>query len=583
MFNKYYQDELSFLREMGREFSRAHPEAAPFLAERGSDPDVERLLEGFSFLTARIRQKLDDEFPEFTHALIQLLWPHYLRPLPSMSILQFEQLPQALKEPHLVPRGSEVLSVPVDGTPCRFRTVTDVPIAPLVQEGVDLKLEAPPYLRMKFRIPEGVQLKKTPLTSLRLYLHGEPVVTRALYLCLLHNLKRLVLRAVEGGPSVALGPDCVRPAGFGPDESLLPTPPTTLEGFRLLLEYFAFPLKFLFVELAGLEKLSQLGDLRTFDATFELSRLPDPMPPLGTSGILLNCTPVVNLFRHEADPIRIDRARTEYKVRPAGSDAAHYEIYGVDKVSGLIKGVAKPREYRPFLGFAHSLGVAGEDAFYKTRLEQAIGAEGTDVYISFSGSGPPSEDSEEELETVTLELTCTNRQLPSRLRLGDISVAGPTSPAMAKFRNITMVTPSVTPPMGGDLTWRLLSHMALNYLSLSRIEALRSIVGLYNFRALVDRQAEQAHRLLLDGLRRIESKPTTRFVRGMPMRGTAIDLELSEDHFAGEGDLFLFGTFLDRFFETYVSINSFTHLTVKGTKYGGIYTWPPRLGGRTLM
>ena len=153
MFNKYYQDELSFLREMGREFSRTYPEAAPLLAEAGSDPDVERLLEGFAFLAGRIREKIEDEFPEITQALMELLWPHYLRPVPSMAILQFEPLPQAAKEAHVVPRGTLVDSVPVDGTAVRFRTTQDVCMHPVVLDGVELRTEAPPHLRIRFRLP----------------------------------------------------------------------------------------------------------------------------------------------------------------------------------------------------------------------------------------------------------------------------------------------------------------------------------------------------------------------------------------------------------------------------------------------
>ena len=585
MFNKYYQDELSFLREMGREFSRANPEAAPFLAERGTDPDVERLLEGFAFLTGRIRQKLDDELPEFTHALMQMLWPHYLRPIPSMAILQFDPPPGQLKETGRIPRGTQINSAPVDGTPCRFQTVYDVAVHPMSQEGVELKMEAPPHIRLKFRLSEGVSLKKSPIPEIRLYLQGDPVVARALYLCLLHNLKRVVIRPSEGGlagKTLVLGPESVRAAGFQQEEALLPTPPTSFEGFRLLLEYFAFPTKFLFVDLAGLERLAELGEFKAFEVTFELARLPEAMPPLGTAGILTNCTPIVNLFKHDADPIRLDLQRTEYKIRPSGSDGSHYEIYSVNRVLGVIKGAPKPKEYLPFLGFSHSLSSSGEDAsYYKTRTVDAVGAEGTDNYITFVGGEPAGVVP--ETETITMELTCTNRQLPQRLKLGEINVATGSSPVWAKFRNITKATASVPPPLGGDVYWRLLSHLSLNYLSLNRVEALRSIVGLYNFRAMVDRQAEQANKVLQAGIKRVTSRPAVRLFRGDPVRGVAVELELEEDQFAGEGDMFLFSTMLNEFFSLYVTLNSFSQLTVKGLKYGEVYTWPPRIGGRITL
>ena len=586
MFNKYYQDELAFLRELGREFSQAHPEAAPFLSERGADPDVERMLEGFAFLTGRVRQKLDDEIPEFTHALMEMIWPHYLRPLPAMTIVQFEPLPQAAKESRVVARGVDLDSQPIDGTACRFRTAYDVAMHPVIQEGAELRLESPSHLRLKFRMQEGVQPKKAAIPSLRLYFHGEPTVTRALYLCLTHQLKRVLIKATEGGPSgkvIALPADVVKPVGFSPEQALLPTPPTTFDGYRLLLEYFTFPSKFLFLDVTGLQKLAELGEARAFDITFELKRLPEQMPALGTAGVLLNCTPAVNLFKHDADPIRLDPARSEYRIRPSGASPEHYEIYAATKVTGLIKGTAKPREYRPFFGFSHSLSPTGDDvAFHRTRVDRSVATEGTETFISFVGrSGEPA--AVLDVETATFELLCTNRQLPTKLRMGDVNVQTSTSPVFARFKNITKVAPAVPPPLGGEIYWRLLSHLTLNYLSLARVESLRGVLSLYNFRAMVDRQAEQGHRLLLDGIKRVSATPTTRLVQGRPVRGVALELDLEEDNFAGEGDMYLFSTLLNEFFTLYVTLNSFSQLTVKGLKYGEVYAWPPRIGGRTTL
>ncbi len=586
MFNKYYQDELAFLREMGREFSQAHPEAAPFLGERGADPDVERLLEGFAFLTGRVRQKLDDEIPEFTHALMEMIWPHYLRPIPATTVVQFEALPQAAKETRAIARGTEIDTVPIDGTPCRFQTAYDVALHPAVLDGVELRTETPPNLKVKLRFPEGVQAKKVAIPSLRFFLHGEPTVARALYLCLLHCVKRITIKSTEGGASgrtIQLGPECVKPVGFRPEEALLLTPSTSFDGYRLLLEYFAFAPKFLFVDITGLERLSELGDARGFEILFELKRLPEAMPALGTAGILLNCTPAVNLFKNDADPIRIDPHRTEYRVRPAGNVSEHFEIYSIGKVAGLIKGSAKPRDYRPFFGFGHSISGSGDDAsYYRSRIDRSVAGEGTETFLTFvARTGETA--SPAEIETVTLDLLCTNRQLPQKLRVGDVNAPTPSSPVFARFKNITKVWPAVPPPLGGEIYWRLLSHMSLNFLSLTRPETLRGIIGLYNFRALVDRQAEQAHKLLLDGIKRVTSQSATRLLQGVPVRGIAIEIELEEDNFAGEGDVYLFATMLNEFFSLYVTLNSFSQLTVKGLKYGEVYAWPPRIGARALV
>ena len=584
MFNKYYQDELSFLREMGREFSLAHPDAAPYLSEAGADPDVERLLEGFAFLSGRIRQRLDDQFPEITHSLMQLLWPHYLRPIPAMTIVQFDTLPQAMKEPHDIPRGIELESVPVDGTSCRFRTVYDTRLEPVIQEGVEFRTETPPHLKLKFKVSEGFSLKKSPISKLRLYLNGEPVVTRALYLCLQARLKRVVIKATDGpaaGKTLELPASAVQPVGFKSEEGLFTMPLTSFEGYRLLLEYFAFPSKFLFLDLTGLEALGGLGEFKSFDVTFEMDRLPASMPPLGAAGVLLNCVPAVNLFKRDADPIRVDQERSEYKLWPSGGGGGHFEVYSVDAVIGLVKGTAKRREYRPFLGFDHSKTKESEDAaFYQTRMENSVSAEGTETYISFASGGA---ETLLDVETLTIDLTCTNRQLPTKLKPGDIRVATPTSPTFARFKNITKIAPSIPPPLGQDTFWRLLSHLTINFSSLSRVETLRSVIGLYNFRAMVDRQAEQANRLLLEGITKVEARPALHLFRGEPVRGIGVTVELSEDGFAGEGDVYLFGTLLHEFFSLYASLNSFSQLTVKGTKFGEVYAWPPKAGGRITL
>lgn len=586
MFNKYYQDELSFLREMGREFAKRDPEAAPFLAERGSDPDVERLLEGFAFLSGRIRQKLDDEIPEITHALMEMLWPHYLRPIPSMAILQFEQLPQALKEPHTVPRGTAVDSVPVDGTACRFRTVYDVNLHPLILEGVELSTRTPPSLRLRFHLPEGMQLAKVSIPSVRLYLQGDPNVTRSLYLCLRRFVEGIVVRprGGEGGKEIRLAPDAVRPVGFGSNEALLPVPHTTFEGFRLIQEYFAFPAKFLFLELTQLDRLAELGTSGAFDVTFKLRRLPGDMPDLSAAAILLNCTPIVNLFENDADPVRVDRTRTEYRIRPAGGNPLHHEIHSVDRVVGLVTGRATPREYQPFFRFAHSLSSAGDDeAFYRTRLESSVTGAGTDMWITFVTREGEDLSGLPDVETVSLDLLCTNRNLPSKLRLGDVKASTPSSPVFARFRNVTTCTPSVPPPLGKSIHWRLLSHLAINYRSLATVEGLRAALELYHFGALVDRQAEQSLRQIRSGIRSVQTEPTTRILEGLPVRGVAVRIEMDEDDFAGEGDLYLLATLLDEFFALHVTLNSFSQLSVKGLKHGEEYSWPPRLGGKTIL
>jgi type VI secretion system protein ImpG len=578
VFNKYFQDELAYLRDLGQEFARANPEGAHFIGEAGADPDVERLLEGFAFLTARIRQKLDDEIPEFAHSLVEMFWPHYLRPLPAFTVVQFEALPQAAKEVRNIPRGTELQSVPVDGTPCRFRTTAEVPLLPLSIEAVTLRTELPPRLSVRFRLPDGVPPSKLAPGPIRLHLAGDASVSRALHLCLNRYAGRISAQAGAGAPVVLSGA-AFRPGGFDESELVLPYPAGAFPGFRHLQEYFAYPTKYMFVDLTGVEGLAVLGAVSAFDIHVDLTRLPEKMPPVVAANLLLHCAPALNLFPHDADPVRLDHTRTEYKVRPAGENATHYEIYSIEKVAGVARGTGRAREYLPFFRFARSRG--SDALYYRHRLEPAVATDGTELFLEPlpPQGGAPAPD----IEVLSLELTCSNRQLPSKLRVGDVSVPTSSTPPFVRFRNLTRPTVSVPPPLSGDVLHRLLSHLSLNYLTLTDLDSFRSLLLLYHFRARVDRQAENALRLMLEGVRGISSRPSTRMLRGHPIRGVAVDLEVDEDQLGGEGEAWLLGCVLDEFFSQYVSLNAFSRLSLKGLKYGEVHTWPPRTGDRILV
>lgn len=582
MFNKYYQDELVFLREMGREFSAANPEAARFLAEPGSDPDVERMLEGFAFLTAKLRQKLDDELPEFTHSLTEMFWPHYLRPLPSTAILQFEHANKATADLKHLERGIEIDSSPVDGTRCRFRTCTEFDLAPFELTDVQLRREAPARLRLFFKGPDKLPLDKIGLKNLRLHLSGEATISRALYVALLRHARRVVVRSGAGSdadPHFELPGSVIQPLGFNEDQAVLGGPGPSFPGFRLLQEYFTCPAKFMFVEVGKLDGLATFTGATSFVLDIEFSRLPDNMPPVSRANLQLNCVPAVNLFRHDADPIRIVRGRTEYSVRPAGDNPTHFEIHSIDKVYGLEIGSAAERVFSPQFKLART--GRRDEQFYHARRREAVSGTGSEMLMTFID--PEDPNARANIETVSVELTCTNGQLPTRLDLGDISVKTGNAPIFAKYRNITRPTPSVPPPMDGDLHWRLIAHLSLNYMTLLSVDALRSVVGLYNFRARVDRQSEQALARLLEGLKAVKGEPSSRLVEGTPVRGLDIELQLDEELLGGEGETFLFGSVLNEFFAQYVSLNSFSRLTVKGAKRGEVWQWPARIGKRAIL
>ena len=587
MYNIYYQEELAFLREMGREFAVAHPTVAHMLEAAGADPDVERLLEGVAFLTGRLRQKLDDEIPELFQSMMSLLWPHYLRPVPSTGILAFQPLAEQLTDVITVPRGTSVESVPVDGTACHFQTCCDVELAPLgvAAATLDRPMAADAQLRITLQATGKVPLAQMKLRRLRFFLADEVVRASALYLWLMRYARHVEVRDPTSGRSLRLPARNIKAGGFARQEAVLPYPEHSFAGYRFLQEYFTCPAKFHFIDFEGLEKLAALEPGKNFEIVVPFSRRPEDDLRVETASLRLFCTPIVNLFKHSADGVRVDHSRTQYRLRPStagGTPPDHYEIYSVDRVVGLVQGEAARREYPPLHAFQHVGGGAGNDAiYYQTRLYDAVVGEGTDTYISFVSADqkhvvPPT-------ESISIDLSVSNRNLASRLKAGDVSVPTTDSPEFAKFRNITPISRSLRPPLGRGLHWRLISHLSLNYLSLTSVEALRGGLELYNYQALYDRQAARENVLRLEGLVALEAKPAERLIHGAPIRGTALRLDMNEASFAGEGDMYVFATVLNEFLALYASINAFTELTVRGTKFGEVYRWTPRLGQQSIL
>ena len=578
-YSQYYQEELTFLREMGKEFAANYPALAHYIAEPGSDPDVERLLEGFAFLTGKIRQKLDDELPELTHTMMGLLYPHYLRAIPSMTIVEFE--PQkTLRGTYLIPRiKTELDSVPLlSNTKCRFRTCYDVELQPIVVDDVSITGQ---QLRIRFKLLNGVKVSDLSMDKLRINIHGDPVLQYSLYMLLCRNIQRIVVAAPDTGKELILRQSDIKPVGFGDDESLIPYSPNSFIGYRVLQEYFAFPEKFMFIDVTGLQRLSELGIQETFDFIFHFSRKPDETLRVNKDNIHTNCTPVVNLFSREADPIRIEHNITEYRIRPEGPNSNYYEVYSVDKVVGLVQGASRKYDYEPFYSFRH--GISNRDnVYYQTHLRNSIANENTtETYISFVNTDqsvvmPPT-------ETASIQLTCINRQLTDQLKLGDIRIPSSTSPELARFRNITNVSTTIYPSLGGSLHWKLIAHQSFNRMSIADKEALCGILALYNFQQSLDRRIASENERRLDGIVSVHGTQKDRIYRGAPIRGTEIQIEMQEDHFAGQGDMYLFASILNEFLSLYANLNSFIQLIVKGTNYGEVYTWQPRIGKQTLL
>lgn len=579
MFNKYYQDELTYLRQLGREFAEAYPQVGHMLAESGTDPDVERLLEGFAFLSGRMRQRLDSELPELTHAFVGLLWPHYLRPLPAMTIIQFEPA-MTMQDVQTIAAGAEIESKPIDGTRCRFRTTSSVRLYPFTIKTIDLDvpLRTAAQLKLGMVVSEKANVADLELTSLRFHLHGEAATANDLYLWLCNHTKAVIYST--GDKSIRIDRPNIRPCGFDADEALLPYPSHAFPGYRLLQEYFTLPEKYLFVEVPDISPLARLEIEDKFEIAFEFDEQPPDRLRINPTSVRLGCAPAVNLQRIRSAPIRVDFDKTEYRVRADAPNPEHYEIFSVDRVIGWQRGTVREREYPPFFSYKFDPKIATAE-YYQLRLRPASVGSGTETYLSFVAHAEPG--AMPSTETVAVEMTCSNRNLCEKLKVGDICMGTSQSPSFATFKNISRITQSVPPPLEGKLLWRLISHLSINYLSLMDVSTLRGVLALYNFQALVDRQAARANELRLNGIKSLTARAEDILRHGAIYRGVTVTMKMQEDAFACEGEMYLFSSILNHFLNLYAAMNSYTRMTVHGVQQGGVYEWPPMLGQQILL
>lgn len=573
MLNRYYEQELGHLRGLATEFAALNPALAPLLgANTASDPDVERLLEGVAFLTGLMRHRLDDDFPEFIQALAQLLFPHALRPLPCMTIMQYEPR-NAMEGPVHIPAGVEFASVPVDGRTTLFRASFPVTVEPL--ELLSASWEGGSgtarTLRLQFRF-QGVAPEDWKGDRLRLFLGDSQADAARLFLLLLRYVREIRVGST-GGPITVLPPSAVEAAGLRPDLELLPWPQGSHPAWRVFYEYFAMPEKMLFLDIAGLSRWTAREKLNSFSVQFIFDKVPDWAPALGGSSFVLNATPAVNLFTQDAHPIRVDHRQPEYRVHPSDRSDGFTGIFSVDKVRARLPD-GSDRDCLPFSAFTQ-----GDDLSYNLRIHPSALTNSYDHYLSLpyaSKTTPPE-------MTLSVRVTCTHRNLPESLRLGDIREPTDNSPPRMGFRNIQSVTAHCPPVVDNALLWRVLSHLNANHLALAKEGRLRDLMALYVPSRQSDAYRHAAAQRSIEAIQDVQVQTTRRIVRGMPVEGNEVRIECLGDHFPGPGSLFLFGTVIDEFLAGTTAVNTFSALTLVDTINGETLTWPAKIGRARLL
>ncbi|MHC5061570.1 MAG: type VI secretion system baseplate subunit TssF [Planctomycetota bacterium] len=617
-----YNQEIMHLRKMGAQFAKEFPKIAGRLGgldeiQPCRDPFVERLLEGFAFLAARVQLKLDAEFPRFTRSLLETIYPHYLAPTPSVAIVQFEpDLNEGgLADGFLVPRGSSLYGRlgKTDQTKCEYSTAHDITLWPIqitqadyyTRELASLRVPIPSGVKAGIRIrlqsTAGLNFSELKLDSLIFHLMGIGEVPMYLYEQFFADAACVVVQSASGpvkGQKV-IDASCIRRVGFENNERLLPYEARSFQGYRLLHEYFASPRRFMFVELGDLGDAVRSFEENQLDIIILLKESNIKLEGVvGADNFGLFCSPAINLFKKRADRIHISDKSSEFHVVPDRTKPMDFEVYNVSKVAGYGAQADQMQEFLPFY-MARDLSGSGEGAYYvinrvprpesereKHRGRRSRSYPGSEVYISLvdAASLPYSID----LKQLGVEVMCTNRDLPLHMPVGQGNVdftMDKTAP-YTSIRCLGAPTPPKASQAEREIAWRTINHLSLNYLSLTDtdngtgVSALRDILRLYS-----DANDLQINKQI-EGIKSISSKPVNRRIKTAGSiafaRGLEITVTLEESLFVGSG-VFLIGAVLEQFFARYISINSFTETVIKTVERGVIKRWPMRTGLRQIL
>ena len=608
----YYERELGYLRRNLRDFAERYPKIAGRLLISGEvceDPHIERMIESFALLNARIAKRLDDDYPEFTEALFDVLYPHYLRPFPSCSIahLDFGGAARQQTGAGMIARGTQLSTRPVRGAACIFRTVYPVAVAPLELTGAAFAaiIRAPEAVRLPDGAGACISLtiaataeQATParlgLPSLRVFIDGEPSFCAALRDALFLRPLAAYVEAGHDGRWTRLDAIPIRAAGFADDEALIDFPDRSHPAYRLLTEYFCFPEKFNFfdIDLAGLARA--LPDhARTITLHLALAGIRSDsntarmLESLSTNNVLLGCTPVINLFQQRGEPIRLTHASASYPVLADARRAFAYEVHAIDSVN-LVRQTPQGEsvvEFRPFYSLEHAQTPERHGHYWVMQRDETLAEKSPGFETQIAIVDIDFDPAAVETQTLNVELTCTNRDLPSLLPYGqqggDLFLEGGSSVRAISF--LRKPTASQRFESGRGAHWRLISHLSLNHLSLtdSGVAAFREMLALYDLPRSPSSQRQ------IGGIVALACTPSSAWLPGNPfaclVRGVEVRLTVDEEAFVGSG-IHVFAHVIERFLALYVHANSFTRLVIVSHKTGEeILTCLPRSGDLSLL
>ncbi len=529
MFINDYMQELAYLRSLARRVSEAYPEIADLLSEREADPAVERLLQGAALLNARLAHRLDGQIPELVRPLLQSLWPAYQRPIPACTMVQFSGVGGALQRSHTIPKGVSIRSKRMadryEG--CEFQTCSPVKLYPLelTQTRFVQPMASRRELCLDFVITSGLSFDLIGLDQLRIYFGGHDQNRTTIYRALV-LADWVSVRDPEGNLVHGMGPTAVRPIGLSAEEPLTPGSGDELLGLRLLESYFAFPDKFLGIEICGLERVPRSRIDEQFTLVFGLGSHHLERTEVHPGHFLLGCTPAVNLRSHMRVDIEAVPDRTEFEIPPpAGTD-----IFDVHRVGTYDRKAQAWRDFDPWIGDRNSRPSRSEPRYLLRSRVNTHGQPGLAVAIvdADGQAMPPA------TKRLSVWATFTD-QAASALRVGDVCIGAASTPAFVNVRNITPVSPPQPALVDTGSPFEL---MALSFLP---SESAFTTGGL---RRVVERTmktpSQRARRMIQD----------VRFSREQHLHRQAlvpvqnIEVDLDETAFISPGQAYLFARIL---------------------------------------
>ncbi len=569
---RYYEAELAYLREQGRALAEKHPRTAGLLAERSDDPDVERLLEGFAFLAAAVRERIDDAVPELAQSYAGVLLPAMTRFVPPTSVIEYRPEVQGLRVPEFVPRGTQVSGAGASGVASTFHTTSPVLLLPLTLEDVTQRrpVEGKDELILSFRGGEQ-QDAEVGAHPIRLFFQGEPQQWTGLRTWFLRHCDDLSVW-VDGQLRGRLPASSIRGIGHADEDTLMPSQPLEHDAFTRMAEFFSCPAKFAFVELPPLGEHAR-GE---FQVRCRFSGAPKLPKAVTTGDIRLHCTPVINLFESDLEPVRVDPFNPWQILHVARHRGAHSEVWSVTEAIGL-----GPEVRQTFIDFAAAgAGEARVSSYFVTRREAAPNGAGTHRFIALVSAldrKPPL-----GVEVLSLRGMCSNRALACELGIGQLCDPVRGAGSSVPFSNIKPVSPPLYPHDNAELLWRLGAHLSLSRKDLLDAESLRSLLRMYNFAVGYNPSLDRINSRWIESIREVRVQTCVRLIVGAPVTGTRTTVVVDAKSFALVGEAQVFGEMLDDMFARRVGLNSFNVMALEVAPSGARYTWKPRSATKQL-